>query len=285
MEEWNRQKGIVEEEAEAFLDEGSRLWGLQRGGKVLVPPTYLRVFNIREGLAAVRMQDTQLAVVDLSGRTVRNLGRGVSARMCSRDFVEVSRNGCEDYIDVLSGQAYYDLPVIVSSGEPQLMRTADDGLILRLKDPFVYGRVEGMNCLFHPVKDYGYFYVVCLTKCRGDVEGYAVDTSKLVVFKGDNERAYWLYDVHADGSIEVIDRMGNSYRALPDGTREKLNRCTILERSLSVLKEIADRYRTEGREPDRLAERKYRNSVLYSRLADKLVVIRERYRCTQLMHL
>ena len=25
LEEWNRQKGIVEEEAEAFLDEGSRL--------------------------------------------------------------------------------------------------------------------------------------------------------------------------------------------------------------------------------------------------------------------
>lgn len=40
-----------------------------------------------------------------------------------------------------------------------------------------------------------------LSNDRGNMDGYAVNTKILIVFKGDNERAYWLYDVHEDGSI------------------------------------------------------------------------------------
>ena len=92
LEEWNNRQGIAEEAAEAFRSENGKMWGLRRGGMMMVEPKYLRVFNIKEGLAAVRLQDNKLAVVDMKGNIVRGLGNGISARICSKDFAEVERN-------------------------------------------------------------------------------------------------------------------------------------------------------------------------------------------------
>ncbi len=237
---------------------------------MLVSPSYLRVFNIKDGLAAVRLQDARLAVVDVSGPIVRNLGKGLSARIESRDFVAVERNNDQKYIDLLNGQTYYDRPTLDAKGELQLVRTVCDGWLLRLKDSFLYGRINDESC-DEPIKEYGYFYRICLSKCNGNVDGYAVDTRTLIVLKGDNERAYWLYDVHEDGGLDVIDRQGNCYRVLPDGTRERLSRCAILERSRSVLKEIANQYKAAGGDPEDDYEKMwFRNRVLHHRLADKL---------------
>ena len=274
LEEWNVRQGLAEEEAEAFRDADSGLWGVRRGGMITVEPTYLRIFNIKEGLAAVRLQDTGLAVVDMPGNVVRNLGRGMAARLHSRDFVAVDRNKCRDYIDLLSGQLYYDLPEVTSDRGIQLIRTTSDGWMLRLKEPFIYGHVNYESCV-DPIKEYGHFHMVILSDNRGDVDSYAVDTNMLIVFKGDSGRAYWLYDVHEDGSLDVIDRRGNACHVRPDGTREKLNRCAMLERSRSILREIANRYRKAGGDPeDKYEWMRFRNRVLFDRLADKLKVIK-----------
>ena len=278
LEEWNNRQGIAEEAAEAFRSENSKMWGLRRGGMMMVEPKYLRVFNIKEGLAAVRLQDNKLAVVDMKGNIVRGLGNGISVRICSKDFAEVERNNDYEYIDLLSGQIYYDLPRIVSEKEPQLMRASSNGLILRLKDPFVYGSINE-DAYFKPVKEYNYFYMIYMKGFKADVERYAVDTLTLIVIKGDNERAYWLYDVHEDGSIDVIDRQCNAYHVMPDGTKEKLNRCDILEHSQAVLKEIAIQYRKEGGDPnDQYNMYHFRNRILYNRLSEKLKVLKNKHK-------
>ena len=278
LEEWNNRQGIAEEAAEAFRSENGKLWGLRRGGMMMVEPKYLRVFNIKEGLAAVRLQDNKLAVVDMKGNIVRGLGNGISVRICSKDFAEVERNNDYEYIDLLSGQIYYDLPRIVSEKEPQLMRASSNGLILRLKDPFVYGSINE-DAYFKPVKEYNYFYMIYMKGFKADVERYAVDTLTLIVIKGDNERAYWLYDVHEDGSIDVIDRQCNAYHVMPDGTKEKLNRCDILEHSQAVLKEIAIQYRKEGGDPnDQYNMYHFRNRILYNRLSEKLKVLKNKHK-------
>ena len=278
LEEWNNRQGIAEEAAEAFRSENSKMWGLRRGGMMMVEPKYLRVFNIKEGLAAVRLQDNKLAVVDMKGNIVRGLGNGISARICSKDFAEVERNNDYEYIDLLSGQIYYDLPRIVSEKEPQLMRASSNGLILRLKDPFVYGSINEDE-YFKPVNEFNYFYMIYMKGFKADVERYAVDTLTLIVIKGDNERAYWLYDVHEDGSIDVIDRQCNAYHVMPDGTKEKLNRCDILEHSQAVLKEIAIQYRKEGGDPnDQYNMYHFRNRILYNRLSEKLKVLKNKHK-------
>ena len=278
LEEWNNRQGIAEEAAEAFRSENGKMWGLRRGGMMMVEPKYLRVFNIKEGLAAVRLQDNKLAVVDMKGNTVRGLGNGISVRICSKDFAEVERNNDYEYIDLLSGQIYYDLPRIVSEKEPQLMRASSNGLILRLKDPFIYGSINE-DAYFKPVKEYNYFYMIYMKGFKADVERYAVDTLTLIVIKGDNERAYWLYDVHEDGSIDVIDRQCNAYHVMPDGTKEKLNRCDILEHSQAVLKEIAIQYRKEGGDPnDQYNMYHFRNRILYNRLSEKLKVLKNKHK-------
>ena len=278
LEEWNNRQGIAEEAAEAFRSENSKMWGLRRGGMMMVEPKYLRVFNIKEGLAAVRLQDNKLAVVDMKGNIVRGLGNGISVRICSKDFAEVERNNDYEYIDLLSGQIYYDLPRIVSEKEPQLMRASSNGLILRLKDPFVYGSINE-DAYFKPIKEYNYFYMIYMKGFKADVERYAVDTLTLIVIKGDNERAYWLYDVHEDGSIDVIDRQCNAYHVMPDGTKEKLNRCDILEHSQAVLKEIAIQYRKEGGDPnDQYNMYHFRNRILYNRLSEKLKVLKNKHK-------
>ena len=278
LEEWNNRQGIAEEAAEAFRSENSKMWGLRRGGMMMVEPKYLRVFNIKEGLAAVRLQDNKLAVVDMKGNIVRGLGNGISARICSKDFAEVERNNDYEYIDLLSGQIYYDLPRIVSEKEPQLMRASSNGLILRLKDPFIYGSINE-DAYFKPVKEYNYFYMIYMKGFKADVERYAVDTLTLIVIKGDNERAYWLYDVHEDGSIDVIDRQCNAYHVMPDGTKEKLNRCDILEHSQAVLKDIAIQYRKEGGDPnDQYNMYHFRNRIIYNRLSEKLKVLKNKHK-------
>ena len=278
LEEWNNRQGIAEEAAEAFRSENSKMWGLRRGGMMMVEPKYLRVFNIKEGLAAVRLQDNKLAVVDMKGNIVRGLGNGISARICSKDFAEVERNNDYEYIDLLSGQIYYDLPRIVSEKEPQLMRASSNGLILRLKDPFVYGSINEDE-YFKPVNEFNYFYMIYMKGFKADVERYAVDTLTLIVIKGDNERAYWLYDVHEDGSIDVIDRQCNAYHVMPDGTKEKLNRCDILEHSQAVLKEIAIQYRKEGGDPnDQYNMYHFRNRILHNRLSEKLKVLKNKHK-------
>lgn len=276
LEEWNGQRGIVEEDVEAFREENGKLWGLRRGGMIMVPPTYFRVFNIKDRLAAVRLQDAKLAVVDLSGNIVRTLGKGQSALLHSRDFAIVDRNKSQDYIDLLSGQTYSEMPKLVSTAEPQLLRTFTDGLMVRLKDPFVYGRINDESC-YNPIREYVYFYEIALSKCRCEMDGYAVDTFTLIVFKGNNDCAYWLFDVHDDRSIDVIDRHGNCYHATPDGTREKLSRHDILERSQTVLKEIDNLYRKRGRKDgDRYERMCFRNMIIKTRLADKLKAIRKK---------
>ena len=146
--------------------------------------------------------------------------------------------------------------------------------MLRLKDPFVYGNIDEGR-YFAPIRDWGCFYEVSLSKYSSDIERYAVDTDTVIIFKGDNERAYWLYDVHEDGSLDVIDRQGNAYHVAPDGTREKLNRCEMLERSVSVLKEIAGQYRKEGGYPeDPYNWHRFRNRFLSDRLSEKLKVLK-----------
>ena len=273
LEEWNSRQGIEEEEAKAFQSENGKLWGLRRGGMIMVEPTYLRVFNIKDGLAAVRLQDTKLAVVDMSGNIIRGLGKGSSAHLCGKDFVEVERNNDYDYIDLLSGKPYYHLPTLVTRGELQLIKVAIDGWLLRLKDPFDYGSLNYDLCS-RTINEYEYFYMLFLSNDRGNMDGYAVNTKMLIVFKGDNERAYWLYDVHEDGSLDVIDRQGNAYHVMPDGKREKLNRCDILERSMSILKEIAIQYRKEGGAPDNQYEmHRFRNRILADRLDEKRKVL------------
>ena len=274
LEEWNSRQGIVEEEAKAFQSENGKLWGLRRGGMIMVEPTYLRVFNIKDGHAAVRLQDTKLAVVDMSGNIIRGLGKGSSAYLCSKDFVEVERNNDYDYIDLLSGKPYYHLPTLVTRGEIQLIKVAIDGWLLRMKDPFDYGSVNFDYCS-RTIEEYEYFYMLYLSNDRGNMDCYAVNTKILIVFKGNNERAYWLYDVHEDGSIDVIDRQCNAYHVMPDGTREKLNRCDILEQSMSILKEIAIQYRKKGGAPDdQYNLRRFRNRVLADRLCEKLKALK-----------
>ena len=274
LEEWNSRQGIVEEEAKAFQSENGKLWGLRRGGMIMVEPTYLRVFNIKDGHAAVRLQDTKLAVVDMSGNIIRGLGKGSSAYLCSKDFVEVERNNDYDYIDLLSGKPYYHLPTLVTRGEIQLIKVAIDGWLLRMKDPFDYGSVNFDYCS-RSIEEYEYFYMLYLSNDRGNMDGYAVNTKILIVFKGDNERAYWLYDVHEDSSLDVIDRQGNTYHVMPDGTREKLNRCDILERSQAILKDIAIQYRKEGGSPDdKYNLHRFRNWFLADRLSEKLKALK-----------
>lgn len=158
------------------------------------------------------------------------------------------------------------------------MRASSNGLILRLKDPFIYGSINE-DAYFKPVKEYNYFYMIYMKGFKADVERYAVDTLTLIVIKGDNERAYWLYDVHEDGSIDVIDRQCNAYHVMPDGTKEKLNRCDILEHSQTVLKEIAIQYRKEGGDPnDQYNMYHFRNRILYNRLSEKLKVLKNKHK-------
>ena len=112
---------------------------------VLDGTSYLRVFNIKDGLASVRLRDTKLAIVDMAGNIVRKLGKGASAELYNKDFAIVYDNNRKEYVDLLNGLRYEALPKVVERDGLQLLMVDLKGLVLRLKDPFMYGEIREGN--------------------------------------------------------------------------------------------------------------------------------------------
>ena len=239
---WSEAGGVLEEKADPFKDGATGLWGLRRGGVVLSEPRYLRVFDHLGDLMAVRLKDASLAVVRTSGELVRKIGRGQGVRFLDEDFLEVVVSGdSRIYVDIPYGTDYFFRPrkMMISWAEVLVF---GDRMCFRLKDRFDYGVFYSAG---GHVVDYGFYMLVNNVggmPMRRTFESVAADLSCLCLLRCDNERAYWIVDIHEDGSIDVVDRRCLFYHVTEDGGKTPLDRNMMMEKSMALLNLIDSRH-------------------------------------------
>ena len=246
LEAWSEDNGVLEEKPVPFKDSVTGLWGLKRGGVVVSEACYLRVFDVLGDRLAVRLKDTMLAVVKLSGEVVRKIGKGQSLCFSDGDFVEVVDSfGRKSFVDLFSGVGYNSCPVLFSVNWAQLLRCGRR-CYFRVRDSFDYGFYYPEN---EKPRDYGFFMLV--KSLGGNSIGRIFDSIAAYVSHNcllacDNEKVYWLVDVYEDGSIDVVDRFVVFYHVTEDGGKVLLDRNMMMGKSMALLNEIDYRYPVKG---------------------------------------
>ena len=246
LEAWSEDNGVLEEKPVPFKDSVTGLWGLKRGGVVVCEACYYRVFDILGDRLAVRLKDTKLAVVDLSGEIVRKVGKGQSLRFMDGDFVKVVDSyGRRSFVDLFSGVGYDSCPVVSRVHWAQMLKYGGK-CCFRVRDNFDYG-------FYYPQeecpRDYGFFMLVKSlggTSIGRIFDSIAAYLSHNCLLACDNEKVYWLVDVYEDGSIDVVDRFGAFFHVTEDGGKVLLDRNMMMDKSMALLKEIDCRYPVKG---------------------------------------
>lgn len=141
MEYLDKESAILS--LKAYKDVASGLYGLRRGSTITCKPQFVRVLDIREGLAVVRQANLRMVVVDEHGRETRSLADYKSARFKDDHLIAVTDNrNNEMYIDLYSGHLYTKRPKIVMLGDVQMLES--DGIYYsRTRELYKSGRNTG----------------------------------------------------------------------------------------------------------------------------------------------
>ena len=111
----------------AYKDVASGLYGLRRGNMITCKPQFVRVFDIQEDFAIVRLVNLSMAVVDDSGKVKHSLAGYKSVRIQENHIIAVTdKRNNEMYIDLYSGHLYTRKPKVVRLGDVQLLEV--DGI-------------------------------------------------------------------------------------------------------------------------------------------------------------
>ena len=90
-------------------------------------PQFVRVFDIQEDFAIVRLVNLSMAVVDDSGKVKHSLAGYKSVRIQENHIIAVTdKRNNEMYIDLYSGHLYTGKPKVVRLGDVQLLEV--DGI-------------------------------------------------------------------------------------------------------------------------------------------------------------
>lgn len=194
-----------------FRDKMSDLYGLRRGETVTAKAAYICVYNIKDGLAAVRFDERNAGVVDEHGNAIRRIAHRYGLRLLGNGLVAMrDKNGRDArYMDLCNGKMYPERPFVVRFGKAELLR-AGDRWHSRTKIPYTCRLYpDRHNCIWM-----GFYLKIydCLSS----------GSASLCVLEDDNEEVYRLHASFADGSILISDHKGRWYHVLQD-RKERLS--------------------------------------------------------------
>jgi len=198
-------------ELKSWQDEETGLWGLLRGREKLTDAVFPAVFDIRYDMAAVRLQNRKIGLVNTAGETIWENGDFRSAKFARDYFLIVkAQNGNEQYVDLYSFRVYDRRPSIKRYGNIELLKV---GHVYYSRTKTVY--INSQEIESYKIFRQGFYLAVFDSNaptpyCFGN---YAYDNRSgyACLLDGDHESYYWVYRWLADGSIVVKDEAGRYY--------------------------------------------------------------------------
>ena len=197
-----------------FKDRATGLYGLRRGEVITVMPQYGEVFDVRDGIAAVRFADLSTGVVDGDGRIRLRLGRNEGMRILADGILAVADNdGPDFYIDLKNARRYKKKPMVVKLGGAELLSV--DGIYYsRTKQAYrSVARITRRDII---LRDY---YLLIYDKASlgdfkcGRAAGFPDTQACVCLLDGDEDDYYRFCERLEDGSIIIADRRGRYYQA------------------------------------------------------------------------
>lgn len=183
----------------AWQDDETSLWGLKRGREKGTEAAFVTIFDIKEGLAAVRFKDYACGLVDDTGKTVWKQSDCRNMRFERKHFLIITTAGNkENYLDLYNMKLYEWKPEIKRYGKFELLKVRHQ-CYSRTREAFT-GSTDYNNILITQ-KD---FYLSIYEYPRGTH----------CILEGDNEECYSLFRKMEDGSIVISDRNGNFHHAI-----------------------------------------------------------------------
>ena len=223
MEYLDKEAFLLNEKAclKTYKDAASGLYGLKRGSVIACKPQFVRVFDIQEYLAIVRLVNLNMTVVDDSGNVKYNLAGYKSARFKDDHIIAVTdKRNKEMYIDLYSGHLYTRKPKVVTLEGVQLLE-ADGIYYSRTRELYKSRRsTSGTNILTcgHYVRIVDYFSP---PRCRQVNEDDATWNHDCVcLLAGDHDTYYHYCGMLTGGDIIIADNAGKYY-IVEDGGKAK----------------------------------------------------------------
>lgn len=237
----------TDETLTAFKDRTSGMWGLKRGRKITAKAQYVKVFDIKDGMAAVRFGDMRVGLVDGNGNEIMRIDRYEGMRFVKHDFVAVTdKSRQEFYIDLKTRRLYSKKPEVISLGSVEMLKTGRT-LYSRTKKVYVNSQGVAQSELMWR----GFYLEIpdcnMPEECRKTAltlnTGY--ETFACVIGDDDKE-VYRGCGKLADGSIVVCDGDGCMYRIDKEKKRERIETDGNLTERLEAMKrEARDRAQEE----------------------------------------
>ncbi|MBQ8673683.1 MAG: DEAD/DEAH box helicase [Bacteroides sp.] len=186
----------------AWQDEERGLWGLRRGRNKVTEAEYVSVFDLKEGVAAVRFQNHACGLVDDTGRVLWKRGSCISMRFTQNRFLVIGlEGGRENYVDLCNLNVYSSKPRIRQYGKFELLE-ADGKCYTRTEEVYV-SEVDFSGLII-----FCKGHLLCIHESADNT---------YCMLEGDSTECYRVHHWLTDGGMLVSDRKGKLYLVTKEG--------------------------------------------------------------------
>ena len=164
----------------------------------------MRVFGVKDQVAAVRLANYQCALVDEQGEVMWRQDRCVSLKMLRNGLVEIRKEGGEtNYLDLCNMEVYRQKPEMKVYGGFELLKVGHK-CCSRTKRRYI----SGADFESLVIVDKG--FLLRIHETSGETWG---------ILQGDGERFYRIHDWMGEQGAVVCDERKDYYRVTPKGEK------------------------------------------------------------------
>ena len=196
------------------------LWGLRWGQTITAMAQYSEVFDVEDGLAAVKFEDNQTGIVDESGNIRLKSVCHRRMKFLEGHIVAASGKHPDIYIDLKNGKQYLEKPHVVRFGAIEMLKV---GRAFFSRTTHAYQSCPDLNRLDFVARDfylriYDHRSPAFAHKYVDGMDSF-IHRECVCILANDATDFYYFCGHLADGSIVVVDGKGLYY--LVEEGREK----------------------------------------------------------------